>query len=552
MKSAYLTHSILSIFDKIEDLDDNYFKIINGLKSSMYRTNVPQSKRVVLDSGNLNISTLKDVLGNLVPDKIYNNFVSVCRKEMNLPESDEEEKYDNEMASNRNKIEEEPLVKTIIKFTNDFWVMLDKVKPANDVVWAIYSLDSNTSIKNGLGIEKVDVSNKQWYFDIVQNGKPGKIKITQFIKYYFGNSFLQDDIMKFVNSYNKLIGGVSDRRSSGDTIKPREFKYEPKNVRDTFISLVTETYPMGHEDEVVQFLPDGLERDQYGNYYLVIGESDTVFTSHLDTVSRNKTNVGLVGYKKDGQDFIKTDGRSILGADDKSGVAILMYMIAHGIPGVYWFFYGEERGGIGSGKVANDMESYPFMQNKKKMISFDRRNYFSIITQQMGVQCCSNEFGESLCNELNKSGLSLNLDTTGVFTDSANFIDLIPECTNVSVGYFNEHTHDELQNITYLEALAKACVAVNWDNLVVRRKIGFDEEITRKYNRLMKDFKRMTFWNEDSMSGVDGKLIIDIEVSDRDLGHLYRDLTDIQKLFAENKVDPDIIFDEDHIKIELD
>ena len=552
MKAAFLTHSILDIFDKVEDLDDNYFKIINGLKSSMYRTNVPRSQRVILDSGSLNLSTLKEVLGNLVSDKIYNNFISICRKEMNIPDSEsDEEKYDNEMASNRKKVDE-PLIKTVIKLSNDFYKMLDNIKPSSDVIWALYSLDSNSEIKNGLGIEKIDVSNKEWYFDVIQNGKPGKIKITQLLKYFFGNTLQADQIMKFTTAYNRIIGGVSSRRSSTQLINPRDFVFEPTNVRETFISLVTETYPMGHEDEVIKYLPDGLTKDNHGNYYAVIGESDTVFTCHLDTVNRTKGPVGLVSYKKDGQDFIKTDGKSILGADDKSGVAVLMYMMAHNVPGVYWFFYGEERGGIGSGKVSNDFDAYPFMQNKKKVISFDRRNYFSIITHQMSVQCCSNEFGESLCKELNKSGLKLNLDTTGVFTDSANFMDLIPECTNISVGYFNEHTNDELQNITYLESLAKACVAVNWDKLSVNRKVGFDEEVSRKYNRLMKDFKRMTFWNSDSMKGEDGKLIIDLEVTDKDLGHLYRDMTDLQKLFAAHKVDPDVIFEEDHIKIELE
>ena len=50
------------------------------------------------------------------------------------------------------------------------------------------------------------------------------------------------------------------------------------------------------------------------------------------------------------------------------------------------------------------------MAKIKKMISFDRKNYYSVITAQGGVPCCSNEFAESLCKELNKSGLKLNLD----------------------------------------------------------------------------------------------------------------------------------------------
>jgi hypothetical protein len=139
-----------------------------------------------------------------------------------------------------------------------------------------------------------------------------------------------------------------------------------------------------------------------------------------------------------------------------------------------------------------------------------------------------------------------------VFTDSANFTELIPECTNVSVGYFNEHTHDELQNITYLEKLAKACVSANWDKLVVKRKVGFDNEILKKYNGMIKQLKRVIFYNNDSVKGENGKLVIDLEISDPDVNHFYSDLTRLQQLFSTFKIDPDIKFYDDHIKIELD
>jgi hypothetical protein len=50
---------------------------------------------------------------------------------------------------------------------------------------------------------------------------------------------------------------------------------------------------------------------------------------------------------------------------------------------------------------------------------------------------------------------------------SASFIDDIPECTNISVGYNFEHT--ETQNITYLDRLAKASVNVDWSSLPTAR-----------------------------------------------------------------------------------
>jgi hypothetical protein len=547
VKAIYLTKGTLDIFDEMR-YSHFFRKIIDGLLESMNRTDVSWSERVTLGKENMSSDLLKKVLGrDYMNEEDLEAFVHIFKEKSNKNEKGKE------MGFNKNQLIKQQEGPVLIKFTDDFWQMLDKISADDNIVWDIYSLDSNQDIENKMGITQVDISDEIGYFDIKVGSKTSKINVGVFIKQFFKEKFTQEQINKFIKDYNKVVGKISGKEINPENlIKPREFKYEPSNVRDTFISLVTETYPMGHEEEVVPFITPGLNKDKYGNYYKVIGNSDTAFTCHLDTASRTKSKVGLVAYEKDNQDFIMTDGTSILGADDKAGVAVIMYMIEKNIPGVYWFFYGEERGGIGSSKVANDYESYDFMKGIKKMVSFDRRNYYSVITSQMGVSCCSNEFAESLCKELNKSGLKLNLDPTGVFTDSANFTELIPECTNVSVGYFNEHTHDELQNITYLEKLAKACVSANWDKLVVKRKVGFDNEILKKYNGMIKQLKRVIFYNNDSVKGENGKLVIDLEISDPDVNHFYSDLTRLQQLFSTFKIDPDIKFYDDHIKIELD
>ena len=64
-------------------------------------------------------------------------------------------------------------------------------------------------------------------------------------------------------------------------------------------------------------------------------------------------------------------------------------------------------------------------------------------------------------------------------------MDDIPECTNVSVGYNNEHTGREIQNMTYLEKLCKAVLKVNWKELPVVRKIGMNEELVKKHRGLI-------------------------------------------------------------------
>jgi len=438
----------------------------------------------------------------------------------------------------------------LIKITDEFWEVLEKLKD-HSISYAIAELEMNPRAVNTMRVQEIDVADKEFRFNVKIADKYLPIKISAFMRNFFGNNYDQEEIDDFVKDYNKIIKGGSTKQSFGKKIVIDDFSYNPNDIRKTFLSLVTETYPHGHEEEVVDYITPGLKKDDYGNYYTIIGESDTVFTCHLDTASRTKSAVNLISYTKNGEEYIVTDGTSILGADDKSGVTVMMYMIANNVPGVYWFFIGEERGGLGSRHVSNNIQNYPFMSGKTKCVSFDRRNYHSVITQQMGVQCCSDEFAQQLCDELGKSGLKLSLDPTGVFTDSANFIDQINECTNISVGYFNEHTHQEMQNMTYLESLCKAAVACNWTGIKIHRKLQEESEAFQKYRGLSRLLKKTVFYNYDVMRSEDEKFIFELEVTDIDPEHLRSDLVRLQNILHQNKIQTKLKFTGSKIKIEL-
>ena len=239
-------------------------------------------------------------------------------------------------------------------------------------------------------------------------------------------------------------------------------------VFDTFLRLTSKTVPYGSEDRLVSSMrdlfPKDIKKDEWGNYFYKIGESRSIFASHLDTVSKEYANVTHVF---DG-DIIKTDGKTTLGADDKAGITVLLWMIKNKIPGVYYFFIGEEVGCIGSGNAAKYGK---FKGEYDRIISFDRRDCNSVITYQSSSRCCSNSFAESLVNEFNKNGMNYRTDDGGVYTDSAEFTHLIPECTNISVGYYKEHTTSENQNIIHLTNLAESCTKVDWENLPTKRDI---------------------------------------------------------------------------------
>ncbi len=232
------------------------------------------------------------------------------------------------------------------------------------------------------------------------------------------------------------------------------------NIKETFLNLTTITHPYGTEKLLEEFLPKEINKDEFGNYYIIINESRTMFTCHLDNADWHNNKINHIFE----DNFIKTDGKTILGADDKAGATILLYMIYKNVPGTYYFFLGEERGMTGSKAILNIKKQW-FIDNFDRCISFDRREYGSIITNQLGMDCCSHKFADALAKEYKKQNLKHKKDPTGIYTDSAAFIYTIPECTNISVGYFSEHSNYEKQDIKYLEKLSEISIKIDWENL---------------------------------------------------------------------------------------
>jgi hypothetical protein len=198
-----------------------------------------------------------------------------------------------------------------------------------------------------------------------------------------------------------------------------------------------------------------------------------MFTCHLDTACGTQQKVNHVIHNN----IIKTDGKTILGADDKAGMVVILYMIENNVPGLYYFFIGEEVGCVGSSKLSSVWSDIEYSHTISKVVSFDRRSDCSVITDQWMGRCCSDEFATELSIRLNSAGYNLKLapDDTGVLTDSAQFMDIVPECTNISVGYMHEHTTSECQDIDYLSRLCKSVVKIDWETLPIERDPYTDE-----------------------------------------------------------------------------
>ena len=204
--------------------------------------------------------------------------------------------------------------------------------------------------------------------------------------------------------------------------------------------------------------------------------SRTLFVAHTDTV--HKDDNGHQRVTIDNEQVMRVLPKyelphlpavttNCLGADDGAGVLVLLALILNGVPGYYIFTRGEERGGIGSSHLA--MQQFDLLSEFDRAIAFDRKGTSSVITHQAYGRCCSDAFADALSHALSNDELMYAPDETGVYTDTAEFIDAIPECTNISVGYMNEHTTNESLDLRHLGALIRQCVALDWEALPTER-----------------------------------------------------------------------------------
>jgi hypothetical protein len=202
------------------------------------------------------------------------------------------------------------------------------------------------------------------------------------------------------------------------------------------------------------------------------GASKILWSCHIDTVHSlefDNAKSQKIIFDVDDTMLAMSGGQYPLGADNGAGMWLLLEMIAEGVPGTYIFHRGEERGGIGSDGMATHWADMIKMHTHA--IAFDRRGFTDVITHQWGGRCCSERFANQMSAIL---GMGYEPDDGGSFTDTANYTHLIPECTNISVGYHDEHSQNESLDLTHLvELRAKVIEAFKEPKyaLIVERKV---------------------------------------------------------------------------------
>lgn len=217
--------------------------------------------------------------------------------------------------------------------------------------------------------------------------------------------------------------------------------------------------------------------DAFGNRILAIGNRPRVMWScHVDTVAA-----------RDGQQAVRVDTLGIaslrngkpgmsLGADDGAGVWIMLNMIAAGRPGLYLFHRGEEQGCLGSNWIRKNTPE--LLQDIDAAVAFDRAGYNDVITHQSYGRTCSDAFAASLASALNALNRSFRYapDDTGIFTDTNEYAGIVPECTNLSVGYHGQHGPKETLDVGHCEDLLAAMLELDASRLVIERDPSIRED----------------------------------------------------------------------------
>lgn len=237
--------------------------------------------------------------------------------------------------------------------------------------------------------------------------------------------------------------------------------------REKLVEMLSYCRPAGSKAErkfINRYIrPLGVVEDDYGNLLKQVGQSEVMWSCHTDTVHRRpgRQTVKVV------DDIASAVGNNCLGADCTTGVWLMIEMIRAGVSGLYIFHRDEEIGGRGSDHIAR--KTPQLVEGIKYAIAFDRFGLTSVITHQWGGRTCSDAFGRSLIAEL---GLPMALDDGGTFTDTANYSDLVGECTNISVGYRRQHCDNETQDLAFADLLREQLIRFDESTLVSQRSPG--------------------------------------------------------------------------------
>jgi hypothetical protein len=255
-------------------------------------------------------------------------------------------------------------------------------------------------------------------------------------------------------------------------------------MRETLLNMLTYARPAGSRSEErfrnrwLLNLP-GAVLDVYDNIHVEIGTgSRVIWSSHTDTVHREGGRQRIAVSPHNVVSLADGSRSNCLGADDTVGVYLMREMILANVPGYYVFHHGEECGGIGSSALA--MNQPRWFARFDMAIALDRQGTGDIVTHQFGGRTASDRFAWSLAAAIERIDRLPFAPTQGVYTDTAEYADLIPECTNISVGYAGQHSREERVLLSFVDRMVGVLCQLDTADLVIERHPGDDDRGTAR------------------------------------------------------------------------
>lgn len=251
--------------------------------------------------------------------------------------------------------------------------------------------------------------------------------------------------------------------------KNTKFKstYSVEKELPSMIKLFSVQSYSGDEILMIKYIIDILktlkgvtyEIDKNSNILITKGTLDKdeyypCLVAHMDTVHRivNDKLFKIITKKVNGLTELSCEYG--IGGDDKCGIWLALKLLRE-LPKLKIVFTTEEETG-GRGASAMDLS---FFDNVGYLIEGDRRGNSDIITKIFDP-ICSNEFIDTISVPCNKYEYE---EESGMFTDiecfKYNGLEL--SCINVSVGYYNPHTKNEViiaEDLLRATQFVKECI----------------------------------------------------------------------------------------------
>jgi hypothetical protein len=224
------------------------------------------------------------------------------------------------------------------------------------------------------------------------------------------------------------------------------------------LNILTRLYRIqsksGQEAQLIKYLESLLPllgenitiKNINNNLYITKGEciSYPCIVAHSDQIQEPNKNIEILQLEDlyVGFDF-KNKKQVGLGADDKNGIFMIILALIQCPILKACIFHGEEIGCIGS--TACEMT---FFDDCRFVLQCDRRNSGDFINNGAGTELCSKEFiNDCLLEEFGYQ--EVNGSITDVVTLKQRGLKI--SCCNISCGYYNPHTSQEVTKISDLE-----------------------------------------------------------------------------------------------------